>query len=195
LKIKNFLVVNFVCIFLAAFLIVGEFNGVFSVFNQREQFSEIYVLAPNGMAEGYDYLLEPNEDLFLVVGVGNHMGSKKQYLVSGKICEQNYVPNSITPSNRSQFFQNQVSLEDEEQNEFPVTFRLLQVDKLDDSVYISIISVNNEIVTVNSTSSWDSEKMGFLFQLFFELWIYDDSISDFTYDNRFVKLWINVSPY
>jgi hypothetical protein len=40
---------------------------------------------------------------------------------------------------------------------------------------------------------WDSESHGFLFQLFFELWLYDLASQGFQYHNRFVGVWLNMT--
>jgi hypothetical protein len=43
------------------------------------------------------------------------------------------------------------------------------------------------------TINWDSEKMGFFGDLFFELWVYNGASHGFQYHGRFVSLRLNMT--
>ena len=55
------------------------------------------------------------------------------------------------------------------------------------------VSINGMVFPVNCTSSWDSDRNGFYYQMFFELWLYNMTSSNFQYHNRFVDLWLNMT--
>jgi len=61
---------------------------------------------------------------------------------------------------------------------------------------ISVVSdllIDNNLVSIDKTAVWDSLDSGFYYQLFFELWIYNSTISDFEFHNRSVGVWLNMS--
>ena len=49
-----------------------------------EQFSELYLLGPNQMAENYPYNIAVGQNYSVYVNVGNHLGSSAYYVI---ICE------------------------------------------------------------------------------------------------------------
>jgi hypothetical protein len=61
------------------------------------------------------------------------------------------------------------------------------------STFVGRLSVNDVVFEVDCPATWDSEFEGFFYQLFFELWTYDEAVSSFQYHNRFVGLWLNMT--
>ena len=161
-----------------------------------ERFSELWVLGPNHMAEDYPFNVRVGEEYSIFVGVGNHMGSSSYYTVYVKLRNQTQpLPNATesTPSPLPPLYEFRAFVVDGETWEAPLTFTLLDVSRLDDSCFVSQMSINGVVFLVDSPSTWDSENNGFYYQLFFELWLYDVTSRGFRFHDRFVGIWLNVT--
>jgi len=151
-----------------------------------ERFSELWLLGPTHMAEGYPFN----------VGVGNHMGCSEYYMVYVKFRNQTQPlpdvsdskPSPLPPLYEFQFF-----VADGETWESLLMFEILDVSVQGDSMFVGNVSINGVAFSVNSFSMWDSENNGYYYQLFFELWLYNRASHGFQYHNRFVGIWLNVT--
>jgi len=161
-----------------------------------ERFSELWVLGPNHMAEGYPFNVRVGEEYRVFVGVGNHMGSSSYYTVYVKFRNpsqplpeaSNSTPSPLPPLYEFRFF-----IVDGEGWETPLAFTFLEVSRSDDSCFVSQMSINDVVFSMDSPSSWDSENNGFYYQLFFELWLYDVTSRSFQFHDRFVGIWLNMT--
>jgi len=161
-----------------------------------ERLSELWLLGPNRMAEDYPFNLSVNEEYRLFVGVGNHLGSSSYYVVYVKFCNQTQqLPNSTTsePSPLSPFYEFRFVLSDGEVWETPLTFTIENVLFEQNFSVVRNISINDIVFPVNCASTWNSDRDGFYYQLFFELWLYNMTSNSFQYHNRFVGLWLNMT--
>jgi len=184
---------GFVLMLVAASPILGmiiPFSG------SSERFSELWVLGPNHMAEDYPFNVTIGEEKQIFVGVGNHMGLSAYYAVYVKLRNQTQTPPDSTTSTSSPvapLYEFRTVIADGETWEVPVTFSFLEASRFEDSFAVNKISINDEAFVVDYSSTWDSENNGFFYQLFFELWIYDDASSSLRYHNRFVGIWLNMT--
>ena len=161
-----------------------------------ERFSELWLLGPWHMAEGYPFDVGVNETYSVFVGVGNHMGSSEYYRVYVKFRNSsqplpdidNAVPSSLLALYEFRFF-----VGNGETWESLLNFGFEDVFLDGDSVFVGGVVINGVVFGVDSSASWDSEYSGFYFQLFFELWRYDLTSQRFEYHNRFVGLWLNMT--
>jgi len=55
------------------------------------------------------------------------------------------------------------------------------------------LTVNGVPFSVDKSVSWDAENSGYFYQLFMELWIYDPASDGFSFHNRFVSRWLNMT--
>jgi len=98
-------------------------------------------------------------------------------------------PSSLSPLYEFQFF-----VADGETWESLLVFKILDVSLQGDSMLVGNVSINGVAFSVNSLSIWDSENNGFYYQLFFELWLYNNMASQsFQYHDRFVGIWLNAT--
>jgi len=161
-----------------------------------ERFSELWLLGPWHMAEGYPFDVGVNETYGVFVGVGNHMGCSEYYVVCVKFRNStqplpdidNSTPSALPPLYEYSFF-----VGDGETWESRLTFGFEDVSLVGDVVFVGGVTINGVVFPVGSSAVWDSEYGGFYFQLFFELWRYDVTMQSFRYHNRFVGLWLNVT--
>lgn len=161
-----------------------------------EQFSELWLLGPNHMAEVYPFNVGVSEEYSVFVGVGNHMGCSEYYLVYLKFRNQTQPLPSISDSNPSPLpplYEFQFFVEDSETWESLLVFKILDLSVQGDSMFVGNVSINGVSFSVNSFSMWDSENNRFYYQLFFELWLYNMTSQSFQYHNRFVGIWLNAT--
>ena len=161
-----------------------------------ERFSELWLLGPTHMVEDYPFNVTIGEDEQIFVGVGNHMGGSAYYVVYVKLRNQTQASPNLTisaPSPLAPLYEFRAVVADGETWEAPVAFSFIETSRVGDSFIVKEMSINDVAFRVDYSSMWDSEKVGFFYQLFFELWMYDDASSSFRYHNRFVGIWLNMT--
>jgi len=161
-----------------------------------ESFSELWLLGPNHMAEDYPFNVQTGESYSLFLGVGNQLGYSAYYLVYAKFRNQSQpLPNasSSEPSPLPSVYEFRLFVADGGVWEAPVTFRILTASIQGDSIVVESVSINDRVFQVGWSLIWDSENSGFYFQLFFELWLYNMTLSSFQDHNRYVGIWLNMT--
>jgi hypothetical protein len=67
-------------------------------------------------------------------------------------------------------------------------------DETADPVPMQSITINGEAFDVNSTTiSWNPDKAGFYGNLFFELYLQNDTTNQLQYHQRYVSLWLKMN--
>jgi uncharacterized membrane protein len=163
-----------------------------------EQFSEFWLLGPNHVAEDFPFNVSAGEMYSVFVGVGNHMGSSEYYRVYVKVRNgskslpdgKGGLPSSLSPVYEYRFF-----VGADEVWESPVSFGFDDVVVEGDVLSVGEVVVDGVTFPVDVFAVWDSEREGYFFQLFFELWRYDVDSRSFRFDDRFVGLWLNMTGF
>jgi uncharacterized membrane protein len=161
-----------------------------------ERFSELWILGPSHMAEGYPFNVKSNETYKVFLGIGNHMGSFEYYLVYVKFRNQTEpLPNSQngSPSVLGSIFEFRTFLRDNQTWEEEVSFSFEGVSFDGNVSRVSRVVINDYVLNVDKVAVWDEKNRGFYYQLFFELWFYNATTSSFQFHNRFVGLWLNMT--
>jgi uncharacterized membrane protein len=161
-----------------------------------ERFSEVWLLGPEGQAENYPFNVSVNESYYVYVGVGNHLGRSAYYRIYVKFRNQTQqLPNftMAEPSTLPPLYEFSLVVSDGNVWEAPLTFAFENVLLQQNFSLVQSISINGLIFPVNCTSTWDSDRNGFYYQMFFELWLYNVTSRSFQYHNRFVGLWLNMT--
>jgi uncharacterized membrane protein len=161
-----------------------------------EGFSELWLLNSNYMAEDYPFNVRTGESYGLFLGVGNHLGHSAYYLVYAKFRNQSQpLPNASDsePSSLPSVYEFQFFLADGGVLETPITFEILDTSVQDNSMIVESVLINDKAFEVGCSSIWDSENNGFYFQLFFELWLYNTTVSSSHFHDRFVGIWLNMT--
>jgi len=159
-----------------------------------ERFSELWLLGPEHKAENYPFNVRNMTQYLIYVGVGNQLGELTCYAVYVKFRNQTQqLPNSTTsePSPLPPLYEFRFFLSDGKLWEAPLTFAIEYVLLQQNFSIVQSVSINGMVFPVNCASTWDSDRNGFYYQVFFELWLYDDK--DFQCHNRFVGLWLNMT--
>ena len=161
-----------------------------------EKFSELYVLGPGHMAEGYPFNVDAGVDYSGFLGVGNHLGGSASYQVVVKMRNATEpLPNATSgvPSPLPMLYAYEVFLAEGQTWEEALVFRFDDVPPGVNVSSVGRIRVNDAWTNVNETAVWNSENSGYYYQVFVELRLYNATSNSFGFHNRFVSLWLNMT--
>jgi hypothetical protein len=130
------------------------------------------------------------------LGVINQMGTSCYYTSYVKLGnEAQSLPNSTlrTPSTLPVLYEYNSFISDGATWEVPLTFQVNSLIFAQGMAKISAITINGIQVPVQLTSLWNSDKTGYYYNLFVELWIYNSSSGISQYHNRYVNLFLNMT--
>jgi|WetSurMetagenome_2_1015567.scaffolds.fasta_scaffold309835_2 hypothetical protein len=161
-----------------------------------EQFSELYLLGPDLMAENYPYNIVADQNYSVNIVVGNHMGSSAYYTIFVKFRNQtDTLPNTTTatPSPLQPLYEYKFSIPNGQSLVNPVVFSVSDTPTLGNQSIIKQITINNIKFDVNKPATWDSNSTKFRYGLFFELWLYDVQSTSIQFNSRFVGIQLNLT--
>jgi hypothetical protein len=161
-----------------------------------EQFSELYLLGPEHMAEGYPYNIAPNQDYTIHLGVTNHIGSSAYYLVYVKLLNStDTLPNALngTASPTNPIYSYRFAIPDEQTYESPVTFSITNTRTLNNQPTIGNIQINHEKIEVNKSTARNATTQQSPYKLIFELWLFNSQSNTTIFNNRYVSLNLNLT--
>jgi hypothetical protein len=168
------------------------------VYPRTEFFTELWLLGPNHKAEDYPFNLTRNQNYSVFLGIGNRLGYCAYYIVEIKFRNQTQsAPNTFnhTPSSLPTLYNITAFVADEEIWETPLTFSFdYKLNQTLSQIEFNSLTLNNVRLDLrNYMATWNSGAKGYFGYLFFELWIYNNSINDFLYHERFVSLKFNMT--
>jgi hypothetical protein len=171
------------------------------VLPRTEFFSELWILGPNHMAKDYPYNIVSGQNYSIFVGVANHLGYAAYYLVeikfrnSSQSAPYDFGPlSNRTPSTLPSLYNLTAFVADEGNWEVPLTFSFDYVNATFSTLQMHSLNLNNVESSLSGYSiSWSSQTRTFAGFLFFELWIYNRTTSDFQYHGREVRLALNMT--
>ena len=168
------------------------------VLPRTEFFTELWILGPNHRAEDYPFNITRNHNYSVFLGIGNRLGYCAYYLVEVKF--RNLTQSAAdsfnrTPSGLPALFNITAFVEDEGVWEMPLTFSFdYNYNETVSRVEFNGLTLNGVALDMSDyTAAWDPDKMGFFGDLFFELWLYNDTVGGFEYHERFVSLRLNMT--
>ena len=166
-----------------------------------ERFSELYVLGPGHMAEGYPFNVSMGNYYLVYLGVGNHLGSAAYYEVRLKLRNSaDALPNATSgvASSLPVLYRYEVFLTDEQTWEGAFNFSFANVVFGENHTVSSVgmIRINDAVVNVTKSAVWEGEDSvngGYFYQLIAELWLHNATSDGFVFHDRFVTLWLNMT--
>jgi hypothetical protein len=185
----------FLCMVLGLIILSPTLAAVIP-FPSGERFSELWLLGPDRVLEGYPFNVSVGEMYKVYLGVGNQMGDLNYYRVYVKFRnESEPSPNSTAglPSPLEPVFEYNLFLRDNATWEKELSFSFDGVSFEGNICRISKVLVSGNSVDVNKVVVWNETSSVFYCQMFFELWIYNATVSGFQFHNRWVGLWLNMS--
>jgi uncharacterized membrane protein len=162
----------------------------------NQEFSELYILGSNHTFDNIPFNIKADVTYSVYLGVINHQGSACYYTSLVKIGNENgFLPNATLgiPSSMPTRYEYKLFLDDGVTWEKPLTFRVNELTFVDGQSQLSIITVNGVELSVNQTSTWNSNKAGYYYNLFVELWIFNSTLGTSQYHNRYVDLVLNMT--
>ena len=189
LKIEEFRTIFFMASLVGVLAIASPTLFLVYPMADVEGFSELYVLGPNRMADGYPFTVKANETHKIFLGVVNHLGSSAYYVLYVKFGDhKERLPDSTSgmPSPLPALYEYRAFLLGRETWEVPLTFSFTRPSK---NSSVESLMINGLTYNLSKMVSWDSENQGFLF----ELWIYDPELRGFRFHNRFASLGLNAT--
>jgi uncharacterized membrane protein len=198
MNLQEYKILFMVIISVSALLVASPALQRLLTLPQTEFFTELWLLGPEHKGENYPFNISRNENYNVFLGVGNHLGHCAYYVVQVKF--RNLTQPSADSFNRTSsslpsLYNITAVVADKETLEIPIAFsfdyayneNLLQVN-------FNRLMFNNVALNLNGYSTaWNSQANMFFGNLFFELWIYNDTISTFQYHERYTDLKFNMT--
>ena len=161
-----------------------------------EQFSELYLLGTDQMAENYPFNIVTGQNYSVYVGVGNQLGSSAYYVLYVKFSNQtDQMPNATlgTPSILQPLYEYRFSIPDSVNWESPLNFSVSAASISGNNSQIKTLQLNGVAFNVDKPAMWDSNSTTFKYQLLFELWLYNSQSGAILYNDRYVALQLNLT--
>lgn len=161
-----------------------------------EKFSELYILDPEHMAEDYPYNVSAGGEYLVYLCVGNHLGNAAYYEVLVKLRNSSdALPNATlgVASELPVLYRYEAFLADGQTWEGALNFSFSNVSFGENMSSVGMMRFNDAWVEVNKNAVWDSENNGYFYQLVSELWLYKTTSDSFSFHDRFVTRWLNMT--
>ena len=180
------------------FLILTPTFALYFPSSNGEKFSELWILGPTRMVETLPFDVSVDKPQSVYLGLSNELGELEYYIIYVKFRNQSdsFPDNEAgIPSTLDPIFEYRVFLKDKESWEKNVSFFFENVSFNQNRSLVSNLIIDNNPISIEKQAIWDSVDSGFYYQLFFELWAYNSTISAFEFHNRSVGVWLNMSGY
>jgi uncharacterized membrane protein len=161
-----------------------------------EQFSELYLLGPERMAQNYPSNIAIGENYSVYVNVGNHLGSSTYYVLYLKLANAtDQLSNSTLgiPSPLVPLYEYRLSIPDNTNWQNPLQFSVSKATIKGNNSQINILTINDQTLYLEKSATWNSNNTKFAYQLFFELWLYNETTGLVEFNNRYVSLQLNLT--
>ncbi len=167
------------------------------IFPQTDSLTELSILGPYHNAT-YPYNIVSNQKTTLYIDITNHVGSTALYLIDVKFRDQTQsAPDSFNHTNSDQPALGQITfcVANNSTIELPVEISFqYTTDGNNETLTMQNIVVNGAALSTDTTIAWNPDKQGFFGNIFFELWMYNDTSGTYQYNDRFVSLWLKMNP-
>jgi hypothetical protein len=156
-----------------------------------EQFSELYLLGPDHLLKNIPFIIKTGATYTVYLGVGNQMGVSSYYTCFVKLRnETEALPNQTlaSPSSLPALYEFNSFIQTCENWETSLTFQVNKLTITDGTSHLSSITINGIDFSLDKESTFSSEKAGYYYSLFIELWIFNSTSNILQYHNRAVHL-------
>jgi hypothetical protein len=185
-----------VCICAAALILVSPAVEQLLAVPPTTRYSELGMLGPNRTAENYPADIQSGTSYSVFLDVGNHLGHTAYYMILVKLMnETQFAAGTDAPS----LFNFTGFVADKQTWEIPIMFSIDFTGVVEGEIFtqanVTSVTVNGETVSPEGyRASWNPDSRGFLGNVVFELWIYNDSAASFQNHERSVNLHLNLTP-
>jgi hypothetical protein len=178
------------------FIILSPTLVLFVDVPQGEKFSELYVLGQDRTFESIPSDISIGTEYKVIVGIGNHMRDVEYYSVRFKLRNQTDVSNDVQsggPSSVDAVEDYRFFLANGGVREADFVFAFEDVSISGNVGRVSVLSINSRLFNVNKIANEGNEDKGFLYQMLFELWIFNTTTLNFQFHDRSSWFWVNVT--
>jgi hypothetical protein len=162
----------------------------------EEAFSELYLLGPELMAQGYPSNIAVDQNYSMYVGVGNHLGSSAYYVLRVKFANAtDQLPNATlgTPSPLQPLYEYRFSIKDSDVWQRLLSFTVTDATISQNNAQINTLIINDLTLNTAKSAIWDSNSSKYSHILFFELWLFNEQTGSVEFNNRYVSLQLNLT--
>jgi len=198
MNLQEYKILFLVIVSVSALLVASPALQRLLVYPQTDFFTEMWLLGPEHKGENYPFNITRNENYNVFLGVGNHLGHCAYYVVQVKF--RNLTQSAADSFNRtssslSSLYNITAVVADKETWEIPVVFSFDYAYNGNLSqVNFNRVMFNDVVLNLKgSSAAWDPQTNRFFGNLFFELWIYNDTNGIFQYHERYTDLKLNMT--
>ncbi len=197
MSLENHKILYFTVTAILAFLIASPALQHFLVYPQTEFFTELWLLGPEQKAENYPYNITQNTNNRVYLGLSNHLGECSYYLVEVKLRNQNTSgPDNFqrTPSALPSLYSFNIVVADNQTVQIPVNFSF-DYSSVDSQINFNRLTINDAPINLNGYSTtYNTTTKEYFGKIVFELYLYNSTLGNFKYHERFVDLRLNIIP-
>jgi len=196
MKLEGYKLIFFAVGLIGILFIVTPAITDFIRFPNGEQFSELYLLGSYHKAENYPSNIAVGQNYSVYVDVGNHLGTSAYYVLYVKLAnETDQMPNATlgTPSSLQPLYEYRFSIQNSMTWESLVTFSVSSASISENNYQINTFQINGVTFNVDKPAPLDSSSSTFKYQLFFELWIYNNKSGGILYNDRYLDLQLSLT--
>ena len=178
------------------FIILWPTLALFVDVPQGEKFSELYVLGQDRTFESIPSDISVGTEYKVIVGTGNHMRDVEYYSVRFKLRNQTDVSNDVQsggPSSVVAIEDYRFFLANDVVREVDFVFAFEAVSISGNVSRVSTLSINSQLISMDKIANWGDGDNGFLYQMLFELWIFNSTTLNFQFHDRSSWFWVNVT--
>jgi len=196
LSIKRFKVLFFVVPLILMLLVASPVLQHFFVLPQNDRFTEFWILGPEQRAENYPHDIVKNAEYQVFLGIHNNLGSVGYYMVQVKLLDPSIAgPDTFkrTSSSMPALYNFNVFVAAEQNVQLPMDFSF-DYSLIDFECYFNSLILGDEKINLEGYSSMQDSISGEYYgYLVFELWLYEDSINQFLYHERYLSVRLNMT--
>ena len=167
---------------------------------QTDFYTEMWLLGSTHLAQDYPHNIAKNVSYNVYLGIANHLGSSSYYQIEIKVRNETQPEaNSFnrTFSSQPSLYNMTAFIANKETWETPLEFSFDYYNVSDgNATQINFNSLRLNDVSLNLkgySSTWNNSRRDFYEGISFELWIYNSTVRDFQYNERFITLRFNMT--
>jgi hypothetical protein len=148
------------------------------------------------MAENYPYNIAVGQNYSVYVNVGNHLGSSAYYVLYVKLANAtDQLPNTSlgTPSPLAPLYEYRFSIQDNTVFQRLLSFKVTDATTTPTTAQINSLQIKDQTLNMHKTTTYNTNTTKYTYQLFFELWLYNQQTGQVEFNNRYVNLQLNLT--
>jgi uncharacterized membrane protein len=175
---------------IVALLIASPFLQQLAITPQTDYFTEMALLDTNHKTN-YPSNVTSGKNYQLYIEITNHLGHAADYTVEAKFRDTNQPgPDSFNHTNSSlpPLERFTAATTNNQTVELPIEISF----QFSDSGYVDSLTINGKTHNINTQLKFDTQKNNYYGNLFFELWVYNQTTNTLQYHERYVSLWLKM---